>query len=80
MAKNDARMKAGPRSIATIARPAALAPTAGESSIFPPLAGNPIISQTSGETLARVVTGGTQNANTPGTLFPIRITVIRLAA
>ena len=38
----------------------------GESIIFPPFTGNPIISQTSGDTLARVVLAGTQSANTPG--------------
>ncbi len=38
----------------------------GENAIFPPLAGNPIVGQTSAETLARVVLAGTQSADTKG--------------
>jgi mono/diheme cytochrome c family protein len=36
----------------------------GENAIFPPLAGNPIVQQSSAETLARVVLAGTQAAQT----------------
>jgi mono/diheme cytochrome c family protein len=64
--KNDARMKAG----AAIYRDNCVAchgaNGGGESIIFPPFTGNPIISQASGETLMRVVLAGTQSANTPG--------------
>jgi mono/diheme cytochrome c family protein len=64
--KNDARMKAG----AAIYRDNCVACHGangeGESIIFPPFTGNPIISQASGETLMRVVLAGTQSANTPG--------------
>jgi mono/diheme cytochrome c family protein len=36
----------------------------GQNALFPPLAGNPIVRQSSAETLARVVLAGTQSANT----------------
>jgi mono/diheme cytochrome c family protein len=36
----------------------------GQNAIFPPLAGNPIVRQSSAETMARVVLAGTQAANT----------------
>ena len=62
--KNDPHMKAG----AAIYRDNCAAchgdDGKGENAIFPPLAGNPIISQSSAETLARVVLAGTQSADT----------------
>ena len=36
----------------------------GQNAIFPPLAGNPIVRQSSAETMARVVLAGTQSADT----------------
>ena len=52
----------------------------GESVIFPPLAGNPIIRQASAETLVRVVLAGTQSANTHRRAHRGRHAVFRLAA
>ena len=38
----------------------------GENALFPPLAGSPIVAQTSAETLVRVVLAGTQSAQVKG--------------
>jgi mono/diheme cytochrome c family protein len=64
--KNDTRMKAGAAIYRDNCQACHGAHGEGESIIFPPFTGNPIISQTSGESLARVVLAGTQSANTPG--------------
>jgi mono/diheme cytochrome c family protein len=40
----------------------------GENPIFPPLTGNPIVGQTSAETLVRVVLAGTQSVQTKGNI------------
>jgi len=64
--KNDARMKAGAAIYRDNCQACHGANGEGESIIFPPFTGNPIISQSSAETLVRVVLAGTQSANTPG--------------
>jgi mono/diheme cytochrome c family protein len=64
--KNDARMKSGAAIYRDNCQACHGANGEGESIIFPPFTGNPIISQNSGETLARVVLAGTQSADTPG--------------
>jgi mono/diheme cytochrome c family protein len=64
--KNDTRMKAGAAIYRDNCQACHGAHGEGESIIFPPFTGNPIISQSSGETLVRVVLAGTQSANTPG--------------
>ena len=64
--KNDVRMQAGAAIYRDNCQACHGADGRGESIIFPPFTGNPIISQTSGETLARVVLAGTQSADTPG--------------
>ena len=66
MDKNDARMKAGAAIYRDNCQACHGANGEGESIIFPPFTGNPIISQSSAETLVRVVLAGTQSANTPG--------------
>jgi len=63
--KNDTRMTAGAAIYRDNCQACHGANGEGDNIIFPPFTGNPIISQTSGETLARVVLAGTQSANTP---------------
>lgn len=63
---NDARMKAGLSLYRDNCAACHNDDGKGQSVIFPPLAGNPIISQTSVDTITRVVLAGTQSANTTG--------------
>ncbi len=64
--KNDGRMKAGAAIYRDNCQACHGANGQGESIIFPPFTGNPIISQNSSDTLVRVVLAGTQSADTPG--------------
>jgi len=64
--KSDTRMKAGAAVYRDNCQACHGANGEGENIIFPPLTGNPIISQNTGETLVRVVLAGTQSADTPG--------------
>jgi mono/diheme cytochrome c family protein len=64
IAANDPRMRAGAAIYEDNCQGCHNADGSGQSIIFPPLAGNPIVSQSSAETLVRVVLAGTQAAQT----------------
>jgi mono/diheme cytochrome c family protein len=65
VARNDSRMKAGAAIYADNCQGCHNRDGSGQNAIFPPFAGNPIVSQSSAETLVRVVLAGTQGAETP---------------
>jgi mono/diheme cytochrome c family protein len=64
LAMSDARMQAGQALYRDNCEACHNANGSGQSVIFPPLAGNPIVLQSSAQTLARVVLAGTQAAQT----------------
>jgi mono/diheme cytochrome c family protein len=64
LAANDSRMQTGHALYRDNCEACHNADGSGQSVIFPPLAGNPIVLQSSAETLARVVLAGTQAAQT----------------
>jgi mono/diheme cytochrome c family protein len=63
LAASDPRMKAGQAIYEDNCMGCHNADGKGQKDIFPPLNGNPIVRQSSAETLARVVLAGTQAAN-----------------
>ncbi len=65
LAADDARMKSGAALYEDNCQGCHNPRGNGQSVIFPPLAGNPVVQQRSPETLIRVVLAGTQAAQTP---------------